>query len=304
MRASMKTTAVRLLASLLTVAPLFGAASYDSPQALADELRRIETAIDEGHGKEVHDALPPAWVVKNGQHQYSISTGDLKEQLDKNDEDSATDWLDQVTEQLDESAAPASGRGSPRAALNRILSQREFAGVRPPNLWERILERIRNWFGDLLGSLFGFLGPSSGKFVWAAGGVAVVFLALWLYRTLRKNVHVPAAHGSVEPAIVRTWEQWAQAAREALARDDFRSAAHAAYWAGVMRLQNERLLPGNTTLTAREYLRLIPHDRKAFGPFSTLAGGLERFWYANRTATAGDVHKLMENMEELGCRPD
>jgi hypothetical protein len=300
-----RTIACLLLSGIAAAAPGFGAAVYENPRALSLELRRLEGSIKEGHRQEVQDNLPSAWVVSSNGRQYSIQTDDLKSQLSSKDENGAHAWLEQAAEQLDgDSARTNHSAGDPHAALTRILSAREFGNVRPPSVWERLKERIQDWLGQLLGSLFGYLGPSTGKFLWIAGAIAVVFLALWLYRTLRRGTQSPLTGMASEAPPVRTWEQWVRAARDALAQNDLRTAVHAAYWAGVTRLQDERLLPGDTTLTAREYLRLIPDHRKARGPFAALVSGLERFWYANRPASSADLQELFGSMEELGCRPD
>jgi hypothetical protein len=279
-----------------------GASVFRNPHALSAELRRLETSIEDGHGRDVYNALPLAWVLTSEAGDYPIRTSELKSELESKNDAAAEAWLEQAASQLEiDSTRPAPDS---RAVLNRILSSREFANVRPPGPWERFKAWLRNWIGSLLARLFGYLGPSTGRFVWGLGAVAVVFLALWLYRILRKGTQPALSLTSTQAQPLRTWAQWVGVAREAWAQGDFRTATHAAYWAGVSRLQDERLLPGDTTLTAREYLRLIPDHRNAHDPFAALTEGLERFWYANRPATSADVQELFGNMEALGCRPD
>lgn len=285
-----------------TVPSASGISVFENPHALSIELRRLKTSIQEGHRREVQEALPLAWVVTSNKRDYPILTDPLKSELESKDDAAAEAWLEQAAGQLE---LPQEGQRAdgPRAALTRILSRREFADVRPPGRWERFKAWLSNWIGNLLGRLFGFAGQSAGRFIWGLGAAAVVFLALWLYRALQKGTQ-PLSLSSPEAQPVRTWEQWVRAAQGALSQGDFRTAAHAAYWAGVSRLQDERLLPADTTLTAREYLRLIPENRRAHVPFAALTSGLERFWYANRPATSADVQELFGNMEALGCRPD
>jgi hypothetical protein len=299
----MNTTERRSVVCLLacTIAAS-GASVFQNPHDLSVELRRIESSIKEGHRQEVHDALPLAWVVTSGGRDYPLRSVELKSQLEVKDDAAAEAWLEQAASQLEiDFTRPADDS---RALLNRILSSREFAAVRPPSPWERFKEWLRSWIGNLLGGVFGYLGASAGGFIWGLGAVAVVSLALWLYRTLRSDSRTALSASSGQPAPVRTWEQWVGAARDALAQGDFRAAAHAAYWAGVSRLQDERLLPADTTLTAREYLKLIPDHQEARGPFVALTGGIERFWYANRPATSAEVQELFGSMEALGCRRD
>ena len=304
----MNTTERRTIVCLLACAIAApGASVFENPHALSVELRRIETSIKEGHRQEVHDTLPLAWVVHSEGSDYPIRTTELKSQLESKDDAAAEAWIEQVASQLEGAQPEIESKrtdDAPRAALNRILSGREFAAVRPPSPWERFKAWLQNWIGSLLARLFGYLGPSTGRFIWGLGSVAVVFLALWLYRTLRTETRTALSGASAQTQRVRTWEQWVSAAREALAQGDFRAAAHAAYWAGVARLQDERLLPADTTLTPREYLRLIPDNRKTRDSFAALTSGLERFWYANRPATSADVQELFGSMEALGCRPD
>lgn len=292
-------TIVCLVACAITAS---GASVFQNPHELSVELRRIETSIKEGRRQEVQDALPLAWVVASGGRDYPIRSVELKSQLEAKNDSAAEAWLEQAASQLEiDFPRPADHS---RADLLRILSSREFAAVRPPSPWERFKAWLRNWIGGLLGSLFGYLGPSTGRYIWGLGAAAVIFLALWLYRTLGRDTRRAQGLDSSQTQPIRTWEQWVSVAREALARGDLRAATHASYWAGVSRLQDERLLPADTTLTPREYLRLIPHTQKAHDPFAALTFGLERFWYANRPATSAEVDALFGSMEALGCRAD
>ncbi|HVW08407.1 MAG TPA: DUF4129 domain-containing protein [Bryobacteraceae bacterium] len=303
----MKTAERRIIASVVICGiAASGASVFENPHALALELRRIETSIKEGHRQGVEDTLPLAWVVSSNKRDYPILTAPLKSELESKDDAAAVAWLEQTAEQLEIDSPPPNGRSTDdaRADLSRILSRREFADIRPPSPWERFKAWLQSWIVNLLGRLFGFAGPSAGRIIWGLGAVAVVFLAFRLYQTLRKgtqsSMHLTAA--GAQP--LRTWEQWVSAAREAFAQDDFRTAAHAAYWAGVSHLQDERVLPADISLTAREYLRLIPENRRAHDSFAVLTSGLERFWYANRPATSAEVQELFGSMEALGCRPD
>src|SRR6185312_6663234 len=188
MNTTERRTIVCLLACAIaaSVPPCSGASVFENPHALSVELRRLESSIREGHRQQVYDALLLAWVVTSDRRDYPIRTDELKSALESKDDTASEAWLEQAAAQL-EIWQDGKTAGDPRAELDRILARKEFASVRPPSPWERVKEWLQNQLGNLLARLFGYLGPSTGRFIWGLAAVAVIFLAFWLYRTLRKG---------------------------------------------------------------------------------------------------------------------
>ena len=113
------------------------------------------------------------------------------------------------------------------------------------------------------------------------------------------------AKPAVSPTETRTSEQWIAAARQAGDQGDLHAAIRYAYWAGIARLQETRVLPADLRHTPRECLRMIPPDRPGYRtPLSSLTSSLERFWYAHRPASPDDLRESLNQLEALGCKLD
>jgi hypothetical protein len=271
--------------------------AFPDPASLAAELYRL------GNGGQIISALPASWVVEASGRRYSISTAPLRKMSSA---DAQRTWLDQLARQLDSFPAAPATTVSARTQLDRILSRREFAPVRPPTLWERLTQRILDWIGGIIRNIVAYAKqhPTSGTILfWLAAAVAVGFLGFWLLRLWSGKRRTPLPQP--EPATLGwTWQQWVLSAREARDRGDTRRAIHCAYWAAVVRLQDTQLLPRDFTRTPREYLGLVSDHEISRAPLAALTSALERFWYAARPASPADLHESLTNMETLGCRLD
>jgi hypothetical protein len=270
---------------------------YPDPTSLAAELHRL------GNSGQIASSLPAAWVVEASGRSYSISTAPLRRM---SSERAQRAWLDQLARQLESASAQPSPSPSARTQLDRILSRREFAPVRPPTLWERITQRILDWIAGIIRNILAYAKqhPTGDTILfWLAAAIAVGFLGFWLLRlwTGKRRTQFPQS----EPAALGwTWQQWVLAAREARDRGDMRAAIHCAYWAAVVRLQDLQLLPRDLTRTPREYLGLLPNQESSHAPLAALTSALERFWYAARPVTPADLRESLDQLEALGCRLD
>jgi hypothetical protein len=279
-------------------------AIFPDPGSLAAELHRIEQAAGEGRGLQIASSLPASWIVETPARRYSISTAPLRKIIGSPDR--AQLWLDQLARQLEGFSTASVSPPSAREQLDRILSRREFAPVRPPTLWERITQRIMDWIAGIIRNILAYAmqHPTGGTILfWLAAAVAVGFLGFWLLSLWsgqrRIGPHQP------EPATLGwTWQQWVLSARAARDRGDTRRAIHCAYWAAVVRLQDLQLLPPDLTRTPREYLGLLPNQEISQAPLAALTSALERFWYASRPASAADLRESLDHLETLGCRLD
>jgi len=291
-------------------------ASY-TPASLAMELRRVKKTLEEGGELQALRALPPAWRVETPERSFSISSEPLRLLLaNPTDRQKGAAWLDHLAENLEGSvAAAASSRPQEHAELTRILARPEFAANAPPTRWELFQQRVINWIREVLTSIFSYAAqhPTGSTILfWVVVTGAIGILGSWLLRLWTHANQTLSLTAPERVAKVRTWEEWLRASRAAADRGDPREAIRLAYWAGVLRLQEVRALPVNTSQTPRENLRLLSEPKPAGAPaspafqesLSGLTSGLERFWYARRPASPEDVLDSLRYLEALGCKVD
>jgi hypothetical protein len=284
------------------------------PASLSAELRRMEIAVANGRDAEVLAALPAAWEVTTPERRYSISTEPLRALLTPDAPqrnlslELAGSWLDQLAQNLEAySAGAANFPLDARARLDRILARSEFAGIRPPNAWERFQESVRAWIRRMLEKIFAIAGAhpvGSEILFWLAMAAAVGFVGGSLLRFWGRGDNLGLSAVPVGPLPERSSEQWLKAARAAADSGDLRLAIRCAYWAGISHLQSAALVSKDFALTPREQLRGADPNAVYFGPLSALTAALERFWYARRNAAAADFRASLQQVEKLGCRLD
>lgn len=295
-----------------------------TPASLAKELRRVKKALEESGDIQTLAALPQAWQVETPERSFSISTESLRvllaRQADPKERALNTAkgavWLDHLAEYLEGSGTRSAGsRPQERADLRRILARPEFDGNAPPTRWELFQQRIINWIREMLERIFSFAAqhPSGSKILfWVVVTGAIGILGSWLLRLWTQANQTLSPTPPERAGRVRTWEEWLRAGRAAADRGDPREAIRLAYWAGVVRLQEVRALPVNTSQTPRENLLLLSEPQPGGAPasptfresLSGLTASLERYWYARRIAGPEDFRESLRHLEALGCKVD
>jgi len=292
------------------------AASYDIPSFTA-ELHRLSSQLAKKPSSEtlvaLRNSLPAQWTVATPDRSYSISTDFLRNELLMNRPDKAQQWLDHLAAETESYSAPqASSAVNAKAELDHILADDDFAAVRPPTPWEIFRQRVEAWIERMLLKLLGGMQryPIGGQILfWLVMIVGVSFIAFWLFRFVTRYDRMDALPRSQFVVPSRSWQEWIRAAREAAARNDFREAVHATYWAGIVRLQETGVLPRDRTKTPREYLRIASQPSPSGlapnplykEPLAALTARLERIWYANRGAGPDDFRDSLLQLEALGC---
>lgn len=276
-----------------------------TPAAVAAELRGIEQDLNPytlaGHQRD----LPAGWDVQTSDGKYSISAAPLRTLLQNRSEEPAKLWLGAHAAQLESLGGPTIAQGSARAALSRILTQKEFAPPRPKSYLEKLRDLFNQWLAHLIERLFGQISkyPVTGNIVfWAALAGAVGLLAYWLITLFEIRPGGLKLTGSQQVTVSQTSSQWLAALNAARERGDLRTAVQCAYWAGIARLQDTGALPGSIPETPREYLRSA--EPPVLGPLRKLTSSLERFWYGCAEASQVDLAACLQSLEELGCRWD
>ncbi len=206
---------------------------------------------------------------------------------------------------LEEQSRSASLQES-RAQLDRILSAKEFQNGHGPSWFDLLKARIWDWIGRKIDWILGHFrhGRTIGNVIaWTVIALAALLLALWAVRaSLRggKQTEMDLG-GAARPE--GGWRDWLRNARAAAERGDYRAAIHAAYWAGVMRLEEVHRLPQDRARTPREALRLIRRESAEYAPLAQLTRRFELVWYGYRSATETDWSDAIEQLEKLGCLP-
>lgn len=282
------------------------------------QLHSATQALDGQDRRATHTfrlALPSEWTVRVDGQVMKVKTDWLGTALyiEDNAPTASTDRIQQALLRLTalreaaETLATQSGGANlnrSRARIDRILSDREFQGSHEPSWLDKLKARIYGWLERQWNKMFGHLGISpaaSNILAWVLVGIAGLLLAFWavralLYASSREEMDLSGA----APAG-QDWRYWAAKARTAAASRDYRAAIHAAYWAAVARLEENRLLPEDRSRTPRESLRLVRQDSAAYPPLLQLTRRFELTWYGYRGATSADWDGAAEQLETLGC---
>ena len=120
----------------------------------------------------------------------------------------------------------------------------------------------------------------------------------WLAHALTEVSHqrFPALTGDTRAAPAR---DWAQEARSAAARGEFREAIRLIYGAAVLALGEAGAWQVDRSRTHREYVRLLPADSRRRPHLITLTDCFERVWYGRVPASDSDYESALAELESL-----
>jgi hypothetical protein len=267
--------------------------------------------------RELRATLPRQWQVQAEEQRYSVSTDWLSEALATLASNPRPDnpVLKKTREKLAalrsaadgfENQAGAYDSNQARTRLDRILSAKEFEGSRGPSWFDVLKARIYDWIWRQIQKVLKRMGISrtvGGTIAWTLVAACLLVLVFWLVRFLtRSGTQIGMdLEGASRPG--KDWRDWLRSAREAAEHGDYRAAIHAAYWAGVARLEDRNLLEQDRSRTPRESLRLVRRESTEYAPLAQLTGRFELVWYGYRPATATDWGDAMQQLERLGCLP-
>lgn len=309
----------------LSTAP-YASSPYDV-QGFALELRRIDTSLHRVRGTRdelaaIRTGLPVEWRVNAPDHQFEISSEPLRsllvdaERVPETQHARVVDaenWLEHLAYQVKTYAMPTADNAVARQDLDKILSRREFAAVRPPNQWDILKQKINAWLERMIAKLLGKIGqhPVGAEILfWLLIAAVVAWLAMTLFRFWGRRARMDEMSTIDNVAVRRSWQEWVQAARLAGDRSNFREAVHSCYWAAIAYLEDLGVIAVDRTRTPREYLRLIDESESAQladraqrrDSLAALTSRLERIWYGLRPAAAADFEDSIHQLEKLGCR--
>jgi hypothetical protein len=311
----------------LQSAPRPVSVSNNGPMTLASfqtELRRIQSALEANPQKAeeisaIEKSVPQHWDVQTPEDTYEVPGDLLRAWLDGAVQDpsrraadvqEAAQWTRELAAAADGYAASDERHPDARAKLQGILAEREFDTEYKESAWERLQRRFWAWVGRMLSRL----AQRMSRYPIAARGLfwlfligAVVCVAMLVFRAWQRRARAEELKIPATPAVTQTWQEWMRAAKLAADGGSFRDAVHSLYWAGVVCLEDSRVIPRERWRTPRERMRRLPSDRahesaRQREALHALTARLERIWYAGAPATQQDFLESLGLVEELGCR--
>jgi hypothetical protein len=268
----------------------------------ADDSSAAENAIQELRG---------GWTLNTDNGSFDFSTSWLVSQFEKLQAAPNADVQKQILERIAAMRVdaiayqqPAIDNSTSRAVLEKILGRPEFHQVHGPTWLDRLQYKISEWLFRLLSK---FVGSSSipviGKsVVWVLVALAVLALACFVYREIKRNARVEGLIPEVVPVSAKNWTVWLSEAKASAANGGWRDAVHLAYWAGISFLEASGAWRPDQARTPREYLKLITASSELRPVLSTLTQQLEVTWYGYRPAGPESFAEALTQLEKLGCR--
>jgi hypothetical protein len=278
-------------------------------QGLSTSLNKITT--DPESATVMARSLPPQWTVKSGDLTFQIDNNWLKAKLEEAAQNPSDPTLSQLRRHLamlasaaEASQPPARDVSYERQALKNILARREFRNVHGLGWWDRVKGRILRWVAGLLTRAVGStsFGNVGRYFIWALVAAAVLALAVWTFRTLRRNAGIETLLPEALPVSAKQWAAWMAEAQTAAADGRWRDAIHLGYWAGISFLEERGTWHPDQARTPREYLRLISPSSEYRSALSTLTGQFEVVWYGYKEGSREAFSETLAHLETLGCR--
>jgi len=311
-----RTLGALLLIFLAALCLAYAGTGEITPTEFGVELDRLIAAVQQPNRggpqtEELLRSVPLTWKVRSGEQTFEISAEWLRRDLIKTSDRSDPELeratlahLRALRSEVDSYQREPRDVSSQRAALTRILSRAEFRDIHGPT-WS---DRFRHWLLEriarMLGRLFGASSiPTIGKyFVYSLIGLAVLALAIWVYRSIRRDDDVGTIVPENDAISAKEWTLWMAEAREAAKRENWREAIHLAYWAGISFLEAQGMWKPDRARTPREYLRLMPRASENHSVLTALTRSFEIVWYGKRSADSEAFAQTLAELEKLGCR--
>ncbi len=286
----------------------------DYCRELAAISERVDSLRDHPENAgAVEGSIPEEMSVRTSAGEITVNNGDLKADLvefAKADSQKRARLLLQIQDYVRTLSQDAASFDRPRQAAARdklaaILAQREFRNRQGPSAKDVLLSKVFGWIIRILSRI----RPGKAGFNWfqvviytIIGGALTVIL-VWTLRRLRGRQEESAPREIVPFApSARSWHLWLAEARSLAEKQDWRSAIHMAYWAGISFLEEHGAWKPNRARTPREYLRLLSTRTPKYVPLAAHTRQLELVWYGYSDAAEADFTEALAQLEKLGCR--
>ena len=288
----------------------FDLESYTSElESLSGSARRLRKHPEEAAA--LRRRLPDFWSINIQNQGFVVSTQPLGAALGQiaHDPRTAAAAEQEVSARLEPLLEEARALSQPsvrdyngtRAKLDDILKRREFRFARGPResetLWDQLMDRLMRWISAVLSRAHGH--PAAANFLrWGIViGLSLISLA-WLTYTLTHASYrrFPAPKAATPEAPRR---DWAEEARAAAARGEFREAIRMIYGAAVVLMGEAGAWQVDSSRTHREYVRLLPLDSARRPHVMAITTCFERVWYGRAQASARDCESALAELESL-----
>jgi Domain of unknown function (DUF4129) len=255
--------------------------------------------------------IPPVWRLQSSEQTFDVPSEWLRHDLGLWQKESARKIQDSILDhlQLLRSEAASFENSAPdvsqkRSVLNEILAAREFQNVHGPTWLDRFKQRVLEMLIHMLERVFRSSAvPAIGtSLVYGLTVLAVLAVAYWIYRTIRKNVELETILPHALPVSSKGWKLWMKQARLAADAGNWREAIHMGYWCGISFLEGQELWRPDTARTPREYLRLLPAASEHRQTLGSLTRTFELVWYGEQEADANAFSQTLAQLEKLGCQ--
>lgn len=278
-------------------------------RTLADRISRASPA----DAADINKTIPAVWTVEHQSRRYEVPGVWLRGALLEAGDEAR--WpahraavagrltaLARDADALAQVKTPADARDS-RLTLERILADRQFAGLQRQSAVQRVWQAALDWVAGVLRRLG--LGRVAGAataeaIAWTISILALTGLTVWLITALKGSSR-RRSPSHLAPAPERlTASTWA---RRAAAADDIREAVRCGYRAATCRLEEEGVWRIDDARTPREYIRLLPPDHRRRVALTDVVRRFEEIWYGARGVTDDDRRTVLGRLREMECLP-
>jgi hypothetical protein len=280
------------------------------------ELDRLSAAIENTPADlqsivNIVRQMPSEWSVRIEDRSFYVRSGwiqeGLKELLEKNSDDTRRLALARIAvlkTEVQVFQQPRQDRTPFKNAMDGILARPEFREVHSPSWIDALTKKLVALIYGLLGRIAGNSAfPTISKIIiWMLICVAVLAMAMWILKTIRKNARLDLSMLQSTPVSAKPWDAWMTEAHEAAAKGLWRDAVHLSYWAGISFLESRGLWRPDAARTPREYLRLIQSSSEFSSSLSFLTRQLEAVWYGYAQAGPDSFAEALRHLESMGCR--
>ncbi len=288
--------------------------SLEQYLAALDVLHDTVAALSERSPDAVSSIIatvPQAWAIPMPTGEYRLPSDWLLVALrrwhDHPDADARHALVDVIAHRRATAAAalaPPQDLSAARTGLDRILSDKEFAGVHGPTWLDELRAAAMSFLERLLRNMLGSSAvPTVARgLVYALVALAAAILGVVIFRALRLGAMTELALDPAPAApAAQPWQNWRADAQAAAAEGRWRDAVHFAFWCGAAFLETQGAWRPDATRTPREYVRLLPESAPAREGLGSLARQLEGVWYGTQNASAADFDRAITSLERLGC---
>lgn len=208
--------------------------------------------------------------------------------------------ITRLTALRDAMAQPlASLNANDLATLQTILSRPPFTLSASDNWLENLLRALQDYLARLLSNSAQGIFDFRDIFV-GLGVIAVVLVALYFLRNLRRNV---VAQESLPPPLTehdaRTPAEAFDNAERFIAAGDYRSAVRQLYLATLLILDRRGRIKYDPALTNREYLKQAARDPRAAAALQPIVETFDRIWYGFEPISVQEFDAYRRRVEQV-----